>query len=181
VADLDQRIKERIEEIEQHSRRNCLKFCGIPESNEEDCDKIILNVVNKLMLTDVTRKLTPEDIDRTHRVGHPKGGAITTKGPRDIIVKFISYRDRARVFASKRNLKTFNANKDNGYQIFVNEALTKRRSDILFAARKLVKERKLDSVWTYDGRIIVKSKNGSIWNVKGIQKVRFYTSLCLES
>jgi hypothetical protein len=120
------------------------------------------------MLTDVTRKLTPEDIDRTHRVGHPKRGAITTKGPRDIIVKFVSYRDRAWVFASKRNLKTFNANKDNGYRIFVNEALTKRRSDILFAARKLVKERKLDSVWTYDGRIIAKSKNGSIWDVNRV-------------
>ena len=81
------------DEIEQYSRRNCLKFCGIPESNDEDCDQIILNVVNKLMLTDGTRKLTPEDIDRTHRVGRPKRGAITTKGPRDIIVKFVSYRD----------------------------------------------------------------------------------------
>jgi hypothetical protein len=50
----------------------------------------------------------------------------------------------------------FNANKDNGYRIFVNEALTK------------VKERKLDSVWTYGGRIIAKPKNGSIWNVNRV-------------
>ena len=168
VADLEQRMQERIDEIEQYSRRNCLKFCGIPESNGEDCDKIVLNIVNKLILTDETRKLTPEDIDRTHRVGRPQRGTITTKGTRDIIVKFISYRDRARIFAGKRNLKTFNANKDNEYRIFVNEALTKRRSDILFAARKLVKERKLDSVWTHDGRIIAKSKNGSIWNVNRV-------------
>jgi hypothetical protein len=117
VADLEQRIHERNDEDEQYSRRNCLKFCGIPESNDEDhCDKIVLNVVNKLMLTDVTRKLTPEDIDRTHRVGRPKRGTITTKGPRNIIVKFVSYRNRARVFASKRNLKTFNANKHNEYR-----------------------------------------------------------------
>jgi hypothetical protein len=66
----------------------------------------IFNVVNKLMLTDVTRKLTPEDIDRTQRVGHPKRGAITTKCPRDIIVKVVSYRERTRVFARKRNQKS---------------------------------------------------------------------------
>jgi hypothetical protein len=167
VANLEQRIHKRIDEIEQYSRRNCLKFCGIPEVNEI-CDKIVLNVLNKLILTDVRRKLTPEDIDRTHRVERSKRGTITTKGPRHIIVKFVSYIDIARVFASKRNLKTFNANKNNEYQIFVNEAVAKRRSDILFAARTQVKERKLDSVRTYDARIIATSKNGSIWNVNRV-------------
>jgi hypothetical protein len=83
---------------------------------------------------------------QTHRVGRPKRGTITTKDPRGIIEKFVIFRDRARVFASKRNLKTFNINKDNEYRIFVSKHLTKRRSNILFAARKLVKERKLDSI-----------------------------------
>ena len=40
--------------------------------------------------------------------------------------------------------------------IFVNEALTSRRAEMYGKTRQLVKAKKLNSCWTYDGRIYVK-------------------------
>lgn len=142
-----------MDDLEQYSRRNCLKFCGIPETKDENCDQIILNAVNKLILVDEKKKITLDQIGRSHRVGRPPRENQSSKGPRDIIVRFVCYRDRARVFANKRNLKTFNQN-DNGYRIFVNEALTKRRTDLLFAGRSCVKSKKFQSALTYDERFL---------------------------
>jgi hypothetical protein len=73
-------------------------------------------------------------------------------------VKFVSYRDKARVYARKSNLKTHNRNtaKQTG-PIYINEALTRNRAALFGKARGLVKRDCLDSCWTYDGRIYVKT------------------------
>lgn len=65
-------------------------------------------------------------------------------------------RSRHIFFYHKRNLKNYSHNPSTSSKVFINEALTKRRSNILFEARKLARSRLVDSVWTYDGRIIVK-------------------------
>ena len=57
---------------------------------------------------------TPRDIDRTHRIG------VWSKGKnRPIIVKFVRYMDRRRVFSNKKRLKR----KD----MSITESLTKIR------------------------------------------------------
>lgn len=49
------------------------------------------------------------------------------------------------------------------YKIYINEALTKPRAQLYYEVRKLVNNRELDSAWTYDGKIIVKThKNRKI-------------------
>lgn len=136
-----QEMKDMMEDLE-YSRRNCLKFSGIPETKDENCDQIILNAVNKLILVDEKKKINLDQIGRSHRVGRPPKENQDSKGPRDIIVRFMSYRDRTRVFANKHNRKSFNQN-DIGYRIFVDEALTERRTDFLFAGRTCVKSKKL--------------------------------------
>lgn len=93
------------------------------------------------------------DREHTHRVGPRK----KNDKPRDIIVRFLGYRDRAKVFHHKHNLKNYNHNSSTSLKVFINEALTELRSTkILFEARKLARSRLVDSVWTYDGRTIVK-------------------------
>lgn len=52
-----QEMKDRMEDLE-YSRRNCLKCSGIPETKDENCDQIILNAANKLILVDEKKKLT---------------------------------------------------------------------------------------------------------------------------
>ncbi|XP_062608448.1 uncharacterized protein LOC134270265 [Saccostrea cucullata] len=147
-------LTSRLDEMEQYSRRNCLKITGIPEEKGENTDKLVLNVVNSLILKDNTEKITVKDISRSHRVGKYSPGP---NKPRDIIAKFVSYREKARVYGNKRNLKSYNHNpsKQTG-PIYVNEALTSRRAELYGKTRELVKKKKVDSCWTYDGRIYVK-------------------------
>ena len=61
---------------------------------------------------------TPRDIDRTHRIG------IRSKGKnRPIIVKFVRYMDRRRVFTNKKRLKR--------KSMSITESLTKIRMSAL--------------------------------------------------
>lgn len=72
-------------------------------------------------------------------------------------MRFVSYRDKARVFRNKRNLKNFNQNPSNKYKIYINEALTKPRAQLYYEVRKLVNNRELHISWIYDGKIIAKT------------------------
>ena len=94
-------FKFKLDEMEQYSRRNCLKITGIPEEKNENTDKLVLNVINNLILNENNDKITTKDISRSHRVGKFDPSRHKTS---DIIVKFISYRERARVYANKKNL-----------------------------------------------------------------------------
>lgn len=87
--------------MEQYSRRNCLKITGIPEEKNENTDTLAPNVFNNLVLKENTEKISVKDISRSHRVGKydPR------RKPRDIIVKFTSYRDRAKVYGNKKKPK----------------------------------------------------------------------------
>ena len=156
-------MKIKLDEMEQYSRRNCLKITGIPEEKDENTDTLVLNVINNLILKENTEKMSINEISRSHRVGkyNPKRKA------RYIIIKLTTYRWRARVYGNKSNLKSYNRNpsKQTG-PIFVNEALTSRRAELYGKTRQLVKAKKLNSCWTYDGRIYVK-----LYGVRGKKMV----------
>lgn len=162
ISDLHSQIKDltnRMDSMEQYSRRTCLKFSGIPEERGEKTDDIILRIANQFILPKEQQRMELHQISRSHRVGPPRDNNL----PRDIIVRFVSYRDKARVFGNKRNLKNFNQNPSNKYKIYINEALTKPRAQLYYEVRKLVNNREVDSAWTYDGKIIVKThKNRKI-------------------
>lgn len=162
ISDLHNQIKvlaNRMDSMEQYSRRTCLKLSGIPEERGEKTDDIVLRITNQFILPKEQQRMELHHICRSHRVGPPRDN----KFPRDIIVRFVSYRDKARVFGNKRNLKNFNQNPSNKYKIYINEALTKPRAQLYYEVRKLVNNRELDSAWTYDGKIIVKThKNRKI-------------------
>lgn len=137
VTELERIVQEMKDRMEDWNTQD---GTGILETKDENCDQIILNAVNKLILVDEKKKINLDQTGRSHRVGRPPKENQDSKGPRDIIVRFMSYKDRT--FANKHNLKTLNQN-DNGYRIFVNEALTERRTDFLFAGRTCVKSKKL--------------------------------------
>lgn len=59
-------------------------------------------------------------------------------------------------FHHKRNLKNYSHNPSTSSKVFINEALTKLRLTILFEAIKFIRNKLVNSVGTYDGRIIVK-------------------------
>lgn len=118
-------LEKRLDELEQYSRKSCLKFSCIPENENENTDTLVINTINSFVLPPDARKLDKYAISTSHRLG-----PLNKDKPRDIIVRFVRYRDKAVFYANKTNLKGFNANANNSYRIFINEALTKMRSII---------------------------------------------------
>lgn len=151
-------LENKAEQAEQYSRRNNLRISGCPESNAESTDEIVLK-----MAADIGTDLRIEEIDRSHRVG--KFDPSRSR-PREIIVKFTSYRARQKL------LKMRSALKDNGYVgVFLNEDLTKHRSAVLFEARKAVKSDTVKGAWSSDGNILIRDHNDKIHRVYSLNDI----------
>lgn len=113
--------------------------------------------MNYVLLKGTGHSIDISRIDRSHRVGPTIQGR-----PRDIIVRFLNYRDRDLVYLNKKNLKSFNNNPSNNNRVFINEALTRARAKLFAQTRRLHKEKVIDGCWTMDGRIKIKLSNGNI-------------------
>ncbi len=60
-------LETQVDEMEQYSRRNCLRISGITDQPGESTDSIVLQIASEL-----GANLTSSDIDRSHRVGRPR-------------------------------------------------------------------------------------------------------------
>ena len=139
-------LEDRVEAQEQYSRRTSLRFHNIPVPTDQrgrikhpvDTDKLILDICkNKLKITD----LKLEDISRSHVIGRAYHGKA------QVIVCFISYRLRHKVYSCKRALK----NDPDGQ--FITENLTQHRNNLVKKLSQLRYEGKINTYWTTDGRI----------------------------
>lgn len=83
----------------------------------------------------------------------------TRQKPRNIIVRFVSYRDKAVFYANKNNLKGIIANSNNCYRIFINKALTKMRSIIYASARQAVRSGRAKRCCTTNGQRVPQKTN----------------------
>ena len=135
-----------------------MRIYGMEERYHEN----IFEAVIKLFQSDMDLATQPADIDRIHRLGKKKSNGQ----PRPVLVKFATYRQRNFVFKAKSRLKNYS-----GGRLFVNEDLTKERSNLFFSARKLKKEKKIQDAWTFDGQIIVKTRQGKITTVNSLQQL----------
>ena len=159
-----QNIEDRLDDLEQYSRKLCLKFSGIPEKTDQDTDTLILNTVINFLLPPEHNKLDKFAICNSHRLGPPRHNGQTR--PRDIKVRFIRYRGRASVYNNKKNLKGFNYNENNGNIIFVIEVLTRRRSALFSRARQGVRSGGAKGSWSYDGEAITMANQSTESTVK---------------
>lgn len=57
--------QEKCDNVEQYSRRNCLRVFGIPEKENEDVEELLISVFNNNMKLNVEKS----SIERCHRVG----------------------------------------------------------------------------------------------------------------
>ena len=89
------------------------------------------------------------DINRSHRVGRP---GKTDGKPHDILVKFTSYRVRRNLFQSKSKAKAH----QNYRGVYINEDLTRLRTQLMSQARVLVKSKRIFGCWSSDGTVLVK-------------------------
>ena len=129
-------VNNQLDRQEQYSRRNCLLLHGVDETDNEVTDNIIIKTVKDEMNIEIS----PESIDRTHRIGKKQQNS---RRPRPIIVKFSTYNNRHKIFKNKKLLK--------GKGISITESLTQKRVEMLKKARE---EYGFKSVWTQDGKIL---------------------------
>ena len=130
-----------VDRQEEYSMRNCILVHGIVEETVEDTNEKIITLQQSMDET-----LKPEDIDRSHRLGKPKSSKNAK--PRPIIVKFVRYTSRNRIYRNKKKLK--------GTGISLTESLTAKRINVLEKARE---EHTFNNVWSQDGKIMFFDKN----------------------
>lgn len=184
IKDLQQKyedIRDRCDELEQYSRKNSLRISGIPLNSDpnvtDDSFAHVLNVCNEKMK--ITPPIRREDISNCHRVGSKESPN------RPILVKFMNYQIRSRVFMAKKNLKTYNQNREPTRneaagntgtptlnKIFINEDLCKGRALLSFQARQLKRDDIILDTWTFNGTIMVKDKRNNIHKVTKMSELR---------
>ena len=86
-------LKKRLTETEAYSKKYNLKFLNVPESQSENIDILLAKLSDVLGMLDLDLRRIP--IDNIHRLPH------SGKGPRPIIVKFVSFLDRSLVWGRK--------------------------------------------------------------------------------
>ena len=155
ITELKAEYELKFDEVEQYSRRSCLIMTCVKESQEESTDKIVLDI----FLNNLGVRLDLSEIDRSHRLDPKKTDQDRSVSNRLIIIKFISYRSRQKVYKVKKKLK------DSSYSIFDN--LTKRRSSLMTD-----EEHRGLPIWTADGNIFTFDRNGKIFNVKAHEDLK---------
>ena len=123
-------LLEAVEKQEQCSRCDCLLLHGILKKKQENTDELCIKAIHEHLDLDINNR----DINRTHRIGNPRN---TDEKPRPIIIKFVRYNDRKKIFDSKKKLKK--------RKIAITESLMVMRMKKLNEARE---KYNFKNVWT---------------------------------
>ena len=156
IVEKDKQIDElkcSIDDLEMYGRRNGIRIHGVPETEHEDTDSIVMDLAHEIGVN-----LPDVALGRSHRVGPKAGGK-----PRAIIAKFVGHNHKVNVLKNKNKLRKRQGT--NRPAVFVNEDLTKTRADLAKRARKLKSDGKISDTWTRDGVIFLKLKEGQIVRV----------------
>lgn len=113
VEEINESYKEEISKLnlqllkhETYTRRENLRFYGIPESNDENAENTLYDFIENQLKVSHSDGI---EFQRIHRTGRRKHGQ-----PRPIIARFLRFQDRERVFESRSKL-----NKEDGYGVGV--------------------------------------------------------------
>ena len=134
-------LEDDLDSVEQYNKRNSLRLSGIPEETSENTDTIV-----KLVGSAVGIDIQLSDIDRSQRVGKAK-----RNHQKDIIVKFVSYKARKKLYDARLRLK----DTDDFNRVSINEFLTRKRKKLLIGARKLMKSKRISKAWSRDGHVFI--------------------------
>ncbi|XP_031342268.1 uncharacterized protein LOC116170183 [Photinus pyralis] len=147
LAETKEALRVYKDETEQYSRRNSLRFFGVPEINKEDVPTVIATLCSERMHLNITTDM----IDIAHRLPGKEGKN------RPIIVKFISRHAKNLIFRSKKQLK--------GSSIVIREDLTKARQQLL---KECATRYGSKCVWTSDCKIFVKRGPNDIKRINNL-------------
>ncbi|XP_028406783.1 uncharacterized protein LOC114529226 [Dendronephthya gigantea] len=140
--------EDELENLKQYIRRDMLEIHGIPVTEGENTNNIILNIAK---LADHTSTLK-QDISISHHLPSRQGQIPA------IIVKFGQRDTRDKVYKMRRNLFT-KTSADLGFpeesRIYINESLTQKGRDLLWAVKEYKRENRYKYVWIF-GKVFLK-------------------------
>jgi hypothetical protein len=150
----------RIEALETYTRRDNLLITGLPvetysdavSSGQGESSLATEQSVLKLFDQQLGLNIQPGDISVAHRLPRKPNTGITgsqSLNTPTTIVKFTNRKARDTVFSARRKLK--------GHDIYINEDLNKKTSDLFRQARKLVKAKLIHNAWTSGCALYIKS------------------------
>ena len=155
---------DKLDQLEQHGRRDSLRIAGIPENEaSDDTDAAILTLCAAIK---VDPPVQPQDIAVSHRAGK----AATGK-PRQTLVKFATRNIRERVFRAKKNIKTEREKNESLKNIYINEDLTQHRASLARKARLCKTDNKIQDTWTIYGKVMVKDLYGHVKIINNEQEL----------
>ena len=148
----DLRVKEhlgnKLDDLENRSRRNNLCFEGIPESPNETWQESESKIKHQIS-SHMPEVGTDFVIQRVHRVGRP----LSDSKPRKIVARILNYKHREAVFKAKKKL--------HGTNMFVNEdyfdRVIKTRTQLMPKLKKARRKNqraflRFDKLVIYDNR-----------------------------
>ncbi len=139
-----------IDVIQQKQYHKDLQIVGMPEPKDADDRKQLI----KLSKEKMGIKLKSSDIKEITRMGKKTDSSF----PRNLIVSFHDKSIKEKLCEHKKKLTP---HKDPKRNIYLNDHLTKHRQNLLYAARQLVKSKKLFAAWSQGGNILVRKKESS--------------------
>ena len=124
LAQQNKETQQRYDELEQYSRRLCLRIDSVPKQNNEKAEDVFkFQEVPDLEIPEVV-------IDRAHRIGPDYTDKKTQKVCKSIIVRFTMFRHRTAFYRARRFIR-------NRAQVRLD--LIKRQYDMLKAGNEYIK------------------------------------------
>ena len=162
-------LENQMTDLNQYSRRENIEIQNIPETVlQKDLEQYVIS-----MLSSIGVSIDSYGLVAVHRLGKSK----QPHKSRNVIVRFIN---RNNAFISLRSAKKLAGAQNTEYRkLFITENLCPTNKNIFNRLYKLKKEKSIDNVWTYEGRIYCKisdRSNEHPINIKHPDDIEYYCS-----
>lgn len=158
-------LENKVEDLEQYTRRNDVIVTGLkiqPRSyahavssdrdRETDQDATTMEQQVAVFLRSKGIEMDCNKIEACHPLPRRRNVGNTAVKHPAIIIRFVNRKDKAALLKQGRKLR--------GTNVFINEHLTKQNADLARKARNLRKEGKIQSTWTNNCKVFIKT-NGA--------------------
>ena len=168
VEKKDLQRQKALDDLEQYGRRSMIEISGIPRSQNENCEALIIEVGKKIGV-----EIEEKDIEVSHRNSAKQDAAIITKfASRKVSDKFLEKNAKIKAKKLKAADLGFEQQSDAGRRLFINESLTQRNKNLLRLTKLKKNELDYKFVWTRNGNIFVRKNETA-----PIKKINFTSDL----
>ena len=134
------KLTQGLNDLEQYGRCQNLRLNNVPLPDVSKCEETVLDILNKALPFDVV-PLRPSDIDRCHRIGK-----VNKKSNRQVIIKFASYKAKAKAYGSRFNLSN----------VYMTEDFTQSNQKFVNQLIYLKKAKRIKKFLSIDGKVFAK-------------------------